>query len=175
MYKLILLLSFLFIFHLAEAQTVKLTCFEKEKKNDDGKYPILVKTCFIKNYKFISFDYPDYVGRYYYRESKVYVKVNNKYVRTTNSKIFSKKQEQLLDSINNRIQRDFISFSTDSNTKECFRGVDSIPRYNMDDLKVSFYEDEIWFEVNWDLPIVCKSVDGATVSFKIKEIAKYLK
>ena len=115
-------------------QTVKLSCTEKERKNEEGEYPILVKTCFIKNFKFVTISHPDYVGRYFFQEYEVYVRKNNKYVSTKNSSVFNEKQGKLLDIINARILEDFISFRSDSSTKSCFDGIDSIPTYKMDEL-----------------------------------------
>jgi hypothetical protein len=52
--------------------------------------------------------------------------------------------------------------------------MDSIPTYHMDDFKISFNGEEIWFEVNWGLPGACRPVDGTIVSFKMTEIYQYL-
>jgi len=173
------LLYFLIIFVLlmsssSESQTTKLSCIEKERKNDEGKDPILIKTCLIRNFKFVSTSYPDYAGKYVYSENEVYILKNNKYVKTTNSKVFNKNQYQLVATINNRILQDFQRFSADSNTKECLTEFDSIPTYKMDDFEISFEGNEIWFEVHWGLSSACRSVDGTIVSFKMDEIKKYL-
>ena len=173
------LFYFLIIFVLlmrssSESQTTKLSCIEKERKNEEGKDPILIKTCFIKNFKFVSTSYPDYAGRYDYSEQKVYILKNNKYVKTTNSKVFNKNQDQLVATINKRILEDFNKLSTDSSTRECLTEIDSIPTYKMDDFEISFEGNEIWFEVHWGLSSVCRSVDGTIVSFKLDEIKKYL-
>jgi hypothetical protein len=84
----------------SEAQSFKLTCSEREKKNENGTDPILVKTCFIKGFKFISTSYPDYAGRYTSTENVVLVRVNNKFVKTKNSKVFNKRQAILVALIN---------------------------------------------------------------------------
>jgi len=174
--KLLYLLNiFLLLMHgSSESQTTKLSCIEKEQKNGEGQDPILVKTCVIKNFKFVSKSFPDYAGRYVYSEHQVYVLKNNKYVKTTNSKVFNRSQDKLVTTINNRILEDFHQFSTDSNTKECLRGTDSIPTYKMDDFEISFEGNEIWFEVHWGLSSACRNVDGTIVSFKLEEIKKYL-
>jgi len=155
-------------------QTVKLSCTEKKRKNEDGKYPILVKTCFIKNFKFVTISRPDYVGRYFFQEYEVYVKTNNKYVSTKNSNVFNEKQSKLLDIVNARILEDFISFRSDSSTKSCFDGIDSIPTYKMDEIDITFSDDKIWFVVQWGLPTPCRAVDGTLIIFKIDEIKQYL-
>jgi hypothetical protein len=165
----------LLIFNVLTGQSLTVKCVEKEIKNPDGKDPIIVRTCFIKNFKFKETSYPDYVGRYFDSEHKVYVLVNKKYIRTVNSNVFSKKQDELVSIINERIQKDFKNFSSDSTDKECFAGLDSIPEYKMNDFEISFQKNEIWFEVNWGLTGACRAVDGTIVSFKLSEIQKYLK
>ena len=160
---------------LSIGQTVKLSCSEKERKNEEGKDPILVKTCFIRNFKFITTSSPDYAGRYIFDEYEVYVKKDNKYIRTTNSSVFNKKQNELLFTINERILQDFNSYRSDSSTMECLSGIDTIPTYKMNDLDITFYNDEIWFVVKWGLPMACRAVDGTIITFKISEISHYLK
>ena len=138
MYKYILVLFFASLAYPAPRAQLKVSCTEKEKKTDYGNDPIIIKTCIIKNFKFISTSYPDYAGRYFSSESKVFVRVNNKYIQTSNSKVFKKNQAELLAMINERIQNDFHSFKTDSNTKDCFLYMDPIPAYKMDELDISF-------------------------------------
>jgi len=58
----------------------KLTCTEKESKNEDGGDPILTKTCLYKKYKTISKGYPDYKGRYSYEYSVFKKQENGSYV-----------------------------------------------------------------------------------------------
>ena len=160
---------------ISNGQTMKLSCSEKERTNDEGKDPIHIKTCFIKNFKFVSTSYPDYAGRYFYSEQEVYVLKNNKYISTTNSKAFNKNQNKLLAAINKEILKDFHKFSADSDTKECLQDIDSIPTYKMDELEISFDgNNNIRFEVHWGLSSACRSVDGTIVSFKVSEIIKYL-
>lgn len=78
--------------------------------------------------------------------------------------------------INKRIQRDFIKFSSDSNSRDCLSELDSIPVYKMNDFEISVDKNEIWFEVHWGIgTIACRAVDGTIVSFKFDEIRKYLK
>ena len=156
-------------------QQVKLSCSDTERKNEEGKYPIHIKTCYIKNFKFITTSSPDYEGRYFFDEYEVYVKKDNKYVRTTNSSVFNKKQNELLYTINEQILKKFNCYRSDSSTKSCFTGIDSIPTYKMNDLDITFYDNEIWFVVKWGLSSVCRAVDGTIVIFKIDEIKKYLK
>lgn len=171
---LVFLISVLLISNLSKGQAVKLSCSEKERKSEELKDCILVKTCFLKSFKFVSISYPDYAGRYFYSEHEVYVRKNNQYIRITNSKVFNKNQDKLVATINERILQDFYTFSADSNTRECFTEIKSIPKYKMDDCEISFQGDDIWFEVHWGLSAACRSVDGTIVAFKVSEIVKYL-
>jgi hypothetical protein len=168
------IIFFLLAHSASKGQIIKLSCTEKERKSEDGNDPIIIETCLLKNFKFISTSYPDYAGRYVYSEHEVYIRTNNKYIKTTNAKVFNKRQDKLVAIINNRIQQDFREFSSDSNTKECFTDIDSIPEYKMNDFEISFYGNEIWFEIHWGLISACRSVDGTIVSFKLSEIEKYL-
>jgi hypothetical protein len=159
---------------LSYGQTAKLSCIENEIKNEEGSDPMLIKTCIIKKFKFVSTSYPDYAGRYVYSEHEVYILKRNKYTRTTNAEVFNKYQAKLLAAINKSILQDFHAFAEDANTKDCLEGLQSIPVYKMNDLEISFQGDEIWFEVHWGLSMACRSVDGTIVTFKVKEIEKYL-
>ena len=169
------IIVFLLTVSISSGQAIKLSCSEKERKNPEGNDPILVKTCFIKNFKFVETSHPDYAGRYVFHEYEVYVKKDNKYIRTTNSNVFNKNQNKLLDTINTRILEDFNSFRSDSSSNECFTGIDTIPTYKMDDINITFSDDKICFVVNWGLPMACRDVDGTIISFKIDDIKHYLK
>ena len=156
------------------AQTVKIQCTEKEKKNDEGKDPILIKTCYYKSFKFVITSYPDNVGRYVYSKHQVFIQSNNKYIKTTNKRVFNKTQEELVSLINERIKQDFDEYKSDSNTRECLTEIDSIPVYKMNDFYISFYGNEIWFEVHWGLSSACRAVDGTIITFKLNKLKKYL-
>ncbi|UAY53544.1 hypothetical protein [Ferruginibacter albus] len=185
--QLSLIVALLFCFHFSKASNlyvsidstskdsgnVKVTCSEKLKRQGHGLDPIITKTCFLKNFKLVSIGEPDYKGRYSY-EYEVYKKENKKFVPATNSEIFNANQEELLTLINKQIQADYKQYSTDSQTKDCFIGIDSIPFYKMNELGISFYGDQIWFNVTFGLSSACMSVDGTIVSFKLSEIKKYL-
>ena len=156
-----------------DSGNVKVSCSEKKKKNENGKYPILVTTCLLKNFKIIDIGNPDYSGRYSH-EYEVYKKVNKKFIKANNSEIFNKSQEKLLSLINQNIQSDFKKFSTDPDTKDCFISHDTIPKYEMNELGISFYGDEIWFSVDFGLSGYCMNVGGTVVSFKLTKIKNYL-
>jgi hypothetical protein len=169
-----LVITLLLIFNSLSGQSLTVKCVEKESKNPDEEYPTIVRTCFIKNFKFKETAYPDYVGRYFDSDYEVYVLVNKKYIKTLNSKIFNKNQNELVSIINKRIKEDFKKDLSDSTVKECFIDLAVIPTYKIDDLKISFQNNEIWFEVNWGLTGGCRAVDGTIISFKLSEIQKYL-
>jgi hypothetical protein len=169
------ILPFLLMHYTSIAQHIKVKCSEKDMKNDDGNDPILVHTCYVKNYKFVEANYPDYVGRYFDSEYEVYVRVNNKFHKTVYSKVFNKEQYKLVSIINDRIQKDYKEDLADPRVKECLDGLDSIPKYKMDDFEISFQKDEIWFQVHWGLSGACRSVDGTIITFKITDVEKYFK
>jgi hypothetical protein len=158
-----------------QGQSLKLTCTERQKKSHYVNDSIIITTCLLKNFKFNTTSYPDYAGRYVYSEHEVYIRTANGYTRTTNSKVFNQNQSELVEIINKRIQADFKALSSDSNTRECLADIDSIPKYAMNDLEISFNGNEIWFEVHWGLSSACRAVDGTIVSFDLEEIKKYLK
>jgi hypothetical protein len=155
-------------------QVPKLTCIEKERKSEHVDDPDLIRTCFLKNFKFRTVSYADYAGRYFTTEHEVFVLKNKKYIRITNSKVFNKTQDKLMAIINDRILQDYNSLLQDSSTKDCLEGMNPIPTYKMNDLEITFMDDEICFQVHWGLIPACRAVDGSIVCFKISEIKKYL-
>ena len=173
--KIIYLFILSFLALTMSAQTATLRCTEKELKNEDGDDPIIEKTCFYKNFKFVTTSYPDYAGRYDFSEHEVLLLSKGKYIKTTNDRVFNKKQKELVSLLNQRIKQDFNAFKADTATRDCLTEIDSIPIYTMNDFDISFEGDEIWFEVHWGLSGACRAVDGTIVSFKFNSIKKYLK
>jgi hypothetical protein len=171
----LLVFSFFLVANALTGQSLTVKCVEKERKNPDGETPIIVRTCWFKKFKFKETSYPDHVGRYFYSEHEVYVLVNKKYIKTVNSNVFNKKQHELVSIINKRIQKDFKELLSDSTNADCFTELRSVPAYKMDELDLSFHDDKIWFEANWDMTSACLAVSGTIVSFKLSEIRKYLK
>lgn len=157
-----------------QAQIAKLTCTEKEVKNEDGIDPILVQTCLLKQFKFIVTSHPDYAGRYFSSEQQVFKKVKGKYIEIKNSQVFNDRQAYLVSLINKQIELDFHALKNDTTTKDCLSGLDSIPRYTMDELEISFRENKIWFSVEWGIGGACRAFNGTTVSYRVEEIRKYL-
>jgi hypothetical protein len=154
------------------AQTA--TCIERELIDPDGPDPIVVRTCLFKAFKFEAAAYTDYAGRRIWRDHEVHQKIRGTYRKITNAQAFNARRTELVERINERIQADFQFLKLDSATSECLSGLDSIPLYGLDDLQLSFYNDEIWFSVRWGLNSGCRSVDGTIVSFTIDEIRRYM-
>ena len=87
--------------------------------------------------------------------------------------LFNENKNELLSIINSKIKKDYMSFSNDPETKDCFEGASFTP-YNFDQLGIDFDADEINFNVTFGLSGSCMSVDGTIVSFHFDEIKKYL-
>ncbi len=183
-YKLLLSLLFL-IYHTAkpapvhisiptkDTTTIHANCSEKKLKNEDSQDPIIVKTCYLKNCRFVSTGYPDRKGRYSW-DYELYKKTGQKYVKAMNEEIFNTQQNELLKILNKRVEKDFLQYSTDADTKDCFSDK-TYSGHTLNDFKISFEGDQIWFSVYFGLPGACRNVDGSFVIFKLREIQKYLK
>ena len=154
--------------------TNKVTCTEKESKNEEYGDPILAKTCLYKKYKTISKGYPDYKGRYSYEYSVYEQQENGGYLQIKNATLFNENKNELLSIINSKIEKDYKSYSKDPETKDCFEGA-LFTTFNFDQLAIDFDFDKINFIVNFGLNGACMSVDGTVVSFNLDEIQKYLK
>jgi hypothetical protein len=116
----------------------KVTCTEKETKNEDEGGPILTKTCLYKTYKTISKGFPDYKGRYSYEYSVFKKQENGSYVQIKNASMFNKNKNELLSIINSKIEKDYKSFSNEA--KDCFEGASFTP-FNFDQLGITFNND----------------------------------
>ena len=151
----------------------KVTCTEKETKNENGDEPILIKTCLYKTYKAISKRFPDYKGRYSYEYSILKKQENGSYLPIKNTSLFNKNKNELLSIINKKIEKDYNSYSNDPETKECFEGISFTP-FNFNELGIKFESNTIEFNVTFGLSGACMSVDGTTISMKLDKIQKYL-
>jgi hypothetical protein len=154
-------------------ETNKVTCTEKKSKNKEGGDPILTKTCLYKKYKTISKGQPDYKGRYSYEYSVFKKQENGSYVQIKNAALFNENKNELLSIINSKIEKDYKTYSNDSETKDCFEGTSFTP-FEFDQLGIDFDVDKINFNVTFGLSGACMSVDGTIVSFTLEEIQKYL-
>ncbi len=149
------------------------SCTEQKSQNEEGGGPVLTKTCLYKKYKIITQGYADFKGRYSYEYSVFKKDENGSYVRIKNAMLFNENKNELLSIINSKIKKDYMSFSNDPETKDCFEGASFTP-YNFDQLGIDFDADEINFNVTFGLSGSCMSVDGTIVSFHFDEIKKYL-
>jgi hypothetical protein len=105
----------------------KVTCTEKESKNEYGGGPIITKTCLYKAYKTISKGFPDYKGRYSYEYSILKKQENGSYLPIKNASLFNNNKNELLSIINSKIEKDYKSYSNNPETKECFEGISFTP------------------------------------------------
>jgi|688.fasta_scaffold80928_1 hypothetical protein len=149
------------------------TCTEKESPNQEGGDPLLTKTCLYKKYKIITQGYPDFKGRYSYEYSVFKKDQNGSYVQIKNAMLFNENKNELLSIINSKIKKDYMLFSNDPETKDCFEGSSFTP-YNFDQLGIDFNADGIYFHVTFGLSGACMSVDGTIISFSLDEIKNYL-
>ena len=149
------------------------TCTEQESQNEEGGGPLLTKTCLFKKYKIITQGSADFKGRYSYEYSVFKQEENGSYVQIKNAMLFNENKNELLSIINSKIKKDYMSFSNDPETKDCFEGASFTP-YNFDQLGIDFNADGVNFNVTFGLSGSCMSVDGTIVSFNFDEINKYL-
>jgi hypothetical protein len=172
-------LGLLFWTNIVVAQSAKLYCIETTKKSDDDENnSIHIKSCYFKNFKFVTISNPDGVGRYFpeNEDHEVFIRFQSKYIKTKYSSLFNNKENELLVTINKRIHEEYKKNSTSAGSKECFAHIYSIPNwYKMDDLEISFEGNKIRFMVSFGLSAVCRYVDGAAIEFKFGDIVKYLK
>ena len=151
----------------------KATCKEKESKTNDLIDPIIIKTCFYKNYKAISKGYPDYKGRYSYEYTLFKKQKNGSYIKIKNSTFFNENKNQFLSLINSKIEKDYLLFSNDPDTKDCFNG-DQFTPFDFEQLGIIFDDNNIIFNVYFGLSSACMSVDGTIISFELSDIQKFI-
>ena len=152
---------------------LKVTCEKVEKKNDDGFDEIIVKTCYLKNYKFVSTGSPDYKGRYFW-EYQVYKLVNKKYVAIKNSDIFinSKYLEKY---INNEIKKLYESDKKIMDNSQCVSFIKLRP-FQINEMGIDFnHENKMVFNTSFGLPSACLNVDRNMLSMDLNQIKPYLK
>ena len=109
-------------------------------------------------------------GRFSYNYS---VLLNGKKVK--NEAIFNDKLPELLGKLNKKILKDYTTFYTAEETKDCFDGMPKNPTFSINDMGIDFEDDKINFNVIFGLPGMCMSVDGTIISLSLEEIEPYLK
>lgn len=149
------------------------SCEEKDEDNPGSEDPIIVRTCTYQNYKSVATGMPDYKGRYSW-EHALYKLEGDEYVPVKNELLFNDKRNDLLRQVNQRVLAEYHLFSGDPDFSDCFAMVESIPEFGYDDLNIGFEDDQLVFHASLGLPEACLSIDGASVSFKLSEVAPYL-
>ncbi|MHC2990349.1 hypothetical protein OB13_01630 [Pontibacter sp. HJ8] len=148
-------------------------CEEKDEDNPGSEDPIIVRTCTYQNYRSVATGIPDYKGRYSW-EYTLYKLENDAYVPIKNESLFNDKRNNLLRQVNQRIQAEYHLFADDPNFNDCFTMAETIPEFGYEDLNIGFADDQLVFHASLGLPEVCLSIDGASISFKLSEVAPYL-
>jgi hypothetical protein len=150
-----------------------ITCSFKEEKIADCDYPVIVKYCYLNNYKNTRAAMPDFKGNYvdFY---ELFKKVNGKYVAIKNEDLFGENKNQLLEKINQKVKQNFNEFLTGPNASECF-GAKEAPMLTFDDFSIDFAEESINFIVKYSMLFSCFTDKGTVVSFKLSEISSYIK
>lgn len=151
----------------------KIICHEELKRSELTKDSIIIKTCLLGKFKFVSTGYPDYSGKYNW-EYELYKKNKTRYIKAENSQIFTKNQNVLFELIKKKILKEFADASTDPETKDCFIDHESLPNYGFNDLQIAFIGDEIWFELDLRLSGYCRNVNTCFATFKITEVLKFI-
>lgn len=149
------------------------TCEEKDEDNPGSEDPVIIRTCTYQNFRSVATGMPDYKGRYSW-EYTLHKLENNAYVPIKNESLFNEKRNELLRQVNQRIRAEYHLFSGDPDFSDCFAMAESIPAFGFDELSIGFENDQLVFHASLGLPEMCLSIDGASVSFKLSEVAPYL-
>ncbi len=155
------------------AESPLTSCEEKDEDNPFAEDAIIVRTCTYQHYRSVATGMPDYKGRYSW-EYTLYRLENEEYVQISNASMFNQKREDLLRQVNQRILAEYQLFSDDPDFSDCFAMAESIPEFGFDDLHIGFEDDQLVFHASLSLPDACLSIDGASVAFKLSEVAPYL-
>lgn len=158
-----------------ETADFRATCEEKHEIDDEFEDPIIIKTCWYRNFKSVSIGSPDYVGRYSWNH-QLSKSEQGKEIEITNSSLFNEKQNELLKQVNQKVKANYQEMlaSDSESDSRCFEGVEAEPHFEMNALGISFDEDRIRFYADFRLSNACFAVGGTTVSFKLKDIEQYL-
>jgi|GEM_PF-2666426 len=135
--------------------------------------PTKVETYYFKNYKSIITGTPDEKNRFTYT-FELYQKTGEEYVKSENVSLFNEKKQELLDKINAKIQKDFVSsYKIDP---KCFTS-NTPPTYDFKKLGIEFKDGKVNFYAVFDFTTEnCYYLYGYTsVEFTEAEIKAYLK
>ena len=134
--------------------------------------PILVNTCFWRNYKIIETGTPDYKGRYTWT-TEVFLKTGDTLIKQNHVELFkADKISQLEKLVNDRLSEDFNAMKISD--AECFTQRKYYPIFKLKDMRLAFNDDsEISFEVGYGLTDACFALNLSSTNFKILELKEY--
>ncbi len=152
----------------------KPTCSLIEKADPEVSDPIIIKKCVWKNYKFITTGSSDYKGRYSY-EYEVYRITDGEDIKIKNEDIFNSSVNTLEKQINLELAKELNENRKYPDNAECLSEVEK-PSFSINDMGISIdNKDRMVFDVSFGLSGACFNVDGASASFSLKEISKFIK
>lgn len=152
----------------------KVICSEIERKNVNEEGPILIKTCLHKQYKVVTRGYSDYAGRYSYEYSIYRKNAKKKFQLIKPIELFNNNKNELLEFINTEVKKQYINYSEDPETKDCFEYSEFIPA-TFDELNIDFSDKSINFHYNFGFGSACMSVDEIVIPLAWNKAKKYLK
>ena len=153
---------------------LSLECITKSDPMPTDEDVPLIEWCTFRNHLFTKVGTPDYKGRLSYEYSILSLKDADT-IAIKNSDFFNEKQFELEKRINVKLKEDFGKHMEIADIQDCMKLVD-FRYYQIDEFGVSFYNsEEIQFHIDYNIGSACMNVGGATVSFKLQEIAEYLR
>ena len=135
--------------------------------------PTKIETFYFKDFKSVITGVPDDKNRYAW-SFELFQKIGNDYQKVSNATLFNDKKEELLTTINQKIQKDYISaYKADP---KCFK-LSNPPMFDFKNLGIEFKDGKITFYASFDFANeTCFYLYGYTsVEFTNEEIQKYLK
>lgn len=135
--------------------------------------PTKIENFYFRDFKSVITGVPDEKNRYTWT-FELFQKVGEEYQKVSNSTLFNTKKQELLDIINQRVQKDFAN-AYKSNPK-CFKN-NTPPIYDYKNLGIEFKDGKINFYATFDYTSEnCLYLYGYTsVEFTEKELEMYLK
>lgn len=172
--KIFLFIMFLFgpLTYSQEKETVA-NCITDYKVNTENLDELIIVTCVLKNFKFVSTGSPDYKGRYLW-DYEVYKLIGENYVKISNSDIF-KYSENLEMLINKEIKKSYESDAKNEDLAACMAFV-TLRKFNLNEMRISFDDPrKVQFIVSFGLPSACLNVDQGIIEIPISKFITYLK
>lgn len=135
--------------------------------------PTKIENYYFKDFKSVITGIPDAKNRYTW-SFELFQKINDEYIKAENSAMFNDKKQELLNTINNKIQKEFnIAYKTDP---KCFTSKVA-PTYDFKNLGIEFQDGKMIFYAIFNFTTdYCKYLYGYTsVEFTAEEIQPFLK